>query len=143
MGTRRNLWGLEPGQSRSLWWVFGGALAVLVAYAISLGVLPAGESASAWFVGARLLIEATACGLVVVRVIRIPRERVSWTVLAVSLGVLVAGDAITALAPVSPDTLRWLSPGSTSCSSSGCSGAWRSWSAIGPRACRCRRGSTC
>ncbi len=111
MGTRRNLWGLEPGQSRSLWWVFGGALAVLVAYAISLGVLPAGESASAWFVGARLLIEATACGLVVVRVIRIPRERVSWTVLAVSLGVLVAGDAITALAPVSPDTLRWLSPG--------------------------------
>ena len=108
--TRQNPLGVERGQGAGLWTVFGVALAVVVAYGVSLWILPEQGPALVWFVGARLAVEATACALVVVRVVRVPRERAAWTVMAAALGVLVVGDAVQSLAPISADTLRWLAP---------------------------------
>ncbi|SIR74452.1 ATP-binding protein [Microbacterium sp. RURRCA19A] len=108
--TRQNPLGVERGQGAGLWSAFGVALAVVVAYGVSLWILPEQGPALVWFVGARLLVEATACALVVVRVVRIPRERAAWTVMAAALGILVAGDAVQSLAPISASTLRWLAP---------------------------------
>ena len=108
--TRQNPLGVERGQGAGLWSAFGVALAVVVAYGVSLWVLPEEGPALAWFVGARLLVEATAGALVVVRVVRIPRERAAWTVMAAALGVLLVGDAVQSLAPISASTLRWLAP---------------------------------
>ena len=108
--TRQNPLGVERGQGAGLWAVFGVALAVVVAYGVSLWILPEQGPALVWFVGARLAVEAAACALVVVRVVRVPRERAAWTVMAAALGVLVVGDAVQSLAPISADTLRWLAP---------------------------------
>lgn len=108
--TRRDLLGLEPGQGSVLRTMFGIALAVVAVYAVSLWVLPPQPSALVWFVGARLFVEAMACSLVVLRVIRVPRERTAWAVMAGALGVLVLTDAVQSLAPLPGETLRWLAP---------------------------------
>lgn len=108
--TRRNLLGLEPGQGTALWTAFALALLLTAAYAASLWILPDEGPALAWFVVARLLVEATACGLVIARVVRVPRERAAWSVMAVALGILVLADAVESTAGLPGSTLRWLVP---------------------------------
>ncbi|WP_022880391.1 ATP-binding protein [Microbacterium sp. B19] len=108
--TRRNLLGLEPGQGTPLWTAFALALVVTAAYAASLWVLPDEGPALAWFIAARLLVESTACGLVIARVVRVPRERAAWSVMAVALGILVLANAVESTAGLPGGTLRWLVP---------------------------------
>ncbi|WP_431795735.1 ATP-binding protein [Microbacterium enclense] len=110
MATRRNLLGLEPAPGVPLRSAFAVAGVIVFAYGVSLWVLPGEGAAPAWFVGARLGVEAAACALVIVRVVRVPQERAAWGVMAAALGVLLLGDAVQSLTPVTAATLRWLAP---------------------------------
>ncbi|MFJ4037520.1 ATP-binding protein [Microbacterium sp. NPDC090007] len=105
--TRRNLLGREPGRRPFVWTAFVGAAVVLVAYAVALAVVPVGGVGLAL---PRILLEAIACALVVLRVVRLPHERVAWSAMAAALAALVVADAITSLTTVPGQTLRFIAP---------------------------------